>query len=76
MSLLTTHAQQGRILGIPIPGENQLLHQLFADDIDIFLDATHANFEAVAHVIHQYEKISGAHLNLEKSTIIPMGIFL
>lgn len=49
-----------------------LLYQLFADDTNLSLMASEQNFQAAVEVISSYERISGARLNLEKSTIIPL----
>lgn len=51
----------------------RLLHQLFADDIGIFLNGIEADFLAAKEVIQKFERIFGAHLNLEKSVLINLN---
>jgi hypothetical protein len=41
---LKQHLQAGLIKGISIGGGEQILFQLFADDIGLFFEATEANF--------------------------------
>lgn len=75
MILLKKWESEGRLRGIPVgdQGEEQLLYQLFADDTRLFLQADEQNFQVVVEVISIYKRISGALLNLEKSTIIPLN---
>lgn len=49
-----------------------MLYQLFANDMALFLLETKENFQAAREVVSIYERISGAHLNIDKSTIVPM----
>lgn len=50
--------------------------QLFADDIGILLQTDKTIFLAIRKVIAQYEQISGAQLNLDKSTLIQLDSFV
>lgn len=72
MSLLKLE-EEGMLQGIPIreSGE-QLLFQLFVDNTSLFLESTEDNFKVALDVIMVYERIFGAHLNLEKSTIMQL----
>lgn len=68
MTLLIAEAR--RLEGIKTRPISRLLHQLLPDDTGIFLNGTEADFLAVKDVIQKFERISGAHLNLEKSVLI------
>lgn len=74
ISLLKHKATTGEVKGILMGGEGseQLLCQLFTDDTNLFLEMTEDNFAAAMEVIATYKRISGAKLNLEKSTIIQL----
>lgn len=50
----------------------QLLFQLFVDDTSMYVETTEDNFLATREALSFYEKISGAKLNMEKSTLVPM----
>lgn len=63
---------KGTITKIRIDPHEQILHQLFVDDIGIFMQSDEANFQEIWEVIAQYERISRAKLKLEKSTLIQM----
>lgn len=72
MSMLIEKVAIGELEGIIIGNGQQLIHQLFADDIGLFLMATDQNFRCARDVIIEYEKISRALLNVSKSIIIPL----
>jgi hypothetical protein len=72
MLLLNNAARAGDIEGIQIGEDRRLLHQLFADDMGLFLMTSQANFRKVKEIIDLYERISGAQLNLGKSLILPL----
>lgn len=73
MSLLKHEEEEGKLVGIPIGDRGeQLLYQLFADDTSLFLKLMEGNFRAAVEVIASFECISGARLNLEKSTILQL----
>ncbi|KAL3675254.1 hypothetical protein R1sor_025202 [Riccia sorocarpa] len=74
MLLLQKAADEGRLVGIRTVGENQLIHSLFADDTGLCLKATQDNFEEAKSLVEQFERISGARLNVAKSLIIPIGL--
>ncbi|KAL3700453.1 hypothetical protein R1sor_018475 [Riccia sorocarpa] len=74
LMLLFEKAQKdGRIEGIHLPGGRQLLHQLFANDTGVHLQAREQDFRAAKIIVETFERISGALLNLGKSLIIPLG---
>lgn len=64
MSLLVKSASEGELVGLQIHPGKQLLHQLFVDDMGIFIKATKENFRKATSLIAIYERISGAQLNL------------
>jgi hypothetical protein len=73
MVILKEHLASGAVKGIPIGAGNQILFQLFADDTGLFFHATEDNFHtAVMDCLHIFERISGARVNLDKSTIVQL----
>jgi hypothetical protein len=72
MLLLEQHLQAGLIKGINIGGGEQILFQLFADDTGLFFEATEANFQAIRECLSIFERISGARVNLDKSTLVQL----
>lgn len=65
--------EMDKIRGLRIKLNVQLLHQLFADDIDIFLESTKENFQKVTSLISLYKRILEAKLNLHKSVLIKLN---
>ncbi|KAL3678154.1 hypothetical protein R1sor_021110 [Riccia sorocarpa] len=74
MILLQQAADEGKLTGIKLSEDSQLLHSLFADDTGLCLKATRANFEEAKNLVEKFERISGARLNVAKSLIIPIGL--
>ncbi|KAL3695212.1 hypothetical protein R1sor_009288 [Riccia sorocarpa] len=72
MDMLNTARNDGRIHGLHINGGEDLLHQLFADDTDIFLQMDKDVFQHTMDTLAEFEKASGARLNLQKTTVIPL----
>ncbi|KAL3689287.1 hypothetical protein R1sor_015596 [Riccia sorocarpa] len=72
MRLLREEESQGRILGVTYGGESTLLHQIYADDTGINITMCEEQFTRLRLVIHDFEGISGAKLNLNKSLIMPI----
>lgn len=74
MAILKKWAEEGLIKGIPLTdfGSKQLLFQVFADDIGMFLETSKANFVAAKEALSLYERISRGKLNMEKSTLVPI----
>ncbi|KAL3682138.1 hypothetical protein R1sor_000160 [Riccia sorocarpa] len=66
--------KEGRVEGVMLPEGKQLLHQLFADDTGIHMQAKKQTFIVVQDLVHTFERISGASLNASKSIIIPLGL--
>ncbi|KAL3694924.1 hypothetical protein R1sor_008575 [Riccia sorocarpa] len=73
MLLFEKAQREGRLTGIQLPGGRQLLHQLFADDTGVHMQATEECFNTTRAIVYSFERISGAALNLSKSQIIPLG---
>jgi hypothetical protein len=69
IAILKEKTRLGQIQGIYIKSEEQLICQLFADDTGIFFEATEASFQAVMAAIKEFESISGAKVNMEKSKL-------
>ncbi|KAL3681174.1 hypothetical protein R1sor_024130 [Riccia sorocarpa] len=74
MRLLREEEKAGRLIGMSIPNGRPLLHRFFADDSGIGISATEENFENLKNIITRFEEISGAKLNVSKSTILPMAL--
>lgn len=72
MTMLKEKGQTSKLEGIQLGNGEQLTHQLFVDDTDIFVTTTKENFRCVRQVIDAYERIFGACLNLSKSMVIPL----
>lgn len=63
---------KGELEQIRIGPGDQFTHQLFVDDIGLFLAATKCNFQVARGIIAKYEAISGASLNLSKFIIFTL----
>ncbi|KAL2628550.1 hypothetical protein R1flu_013236 [Riccia fluitans] len=74
MALMKKQEREGNLEGLHLGGSRTALYNFFADDSGVFLKATQMNFKTLQQTINMYEKISGAKLNLEKSTVIPIGM--
>ncbi|KAL2649540.1 hypothetical protein R1flu_017668 [Riccia fluitans] len=72
MTLLKSREMEERIHGLHLQGQNYTLHNLFADDSEVMLQAAEENFNELKEAIATYETISGVKLNICKSTIIPV----
>nr|XP_023880741.1 uncharacterized protein LOC111993115 [Quercus suber] len=48
-------------------------HLLFADDTLIFCDATASQIEYLRKILASFEAVSGLHINLAKSELVPVG---
>jgi hypothetical protein len=72
MLMLEHTLKEGQVEGIHIGAGKNLLHQLFADDMGLFLKTSQQNFRKVKEIIDTYERISGAQVNLSKSLILPL----
>ncbi|KAL3676486.1 hypothetical protein R1sor_026434 [Riccia sorocarpa] len=72
MDQLKSAKIQGRIHGLQITPEESLLHQLFADDTGIFLQQDKQEFRRTMDILTVFEKASGAKLNMQKTTVIPL----
>ncbi|KAL3701937.1 hypothetical protein R1sor_019959 [Riccia sorocarpa] len=73
MSILKGRRKDGTLKGLALCSNTSALHNLFADDTGVMLKADPENFAELQTAIHLYEEISGARLNIEKSTIIPIA---
>ncbi|KAL3675203.1 hypothetical protein R1sor_025151 [Riccia sorocarpa] len=70
MDMLQKAKNDSRIIGLRIREEDQLLHQLFADDMGITLQLNKQVFHETKKILANYEKASGARLNLSVMVII------
>ncbi|KAL3681085.1 hypothetical protein R1sor_024041 [Riccia sorocarpa] len=69
--ILQQYEREGRIHGLQIKPSKSMLVQLFADDSGVTIRAEEEDFDELHNAIRLYERISGAKLNLQKSTVIP-----
>ncbi|KAL2610564.1 hypothetical protein R1flu_029137 [Riccia fluitans] len=74
MTLLKNKEAEQKIQGLQLQGPKHTLHNLFADDSGIMLQATEDIFNELKDSIATYEIISGAKLDISKSTIIPVAL--
>ncbi|KAL3697349.1 hypothetical protein R1sor_011425 [Riccia sorocarpa] len=74
MTILRARQAEGRLVGLKLGEGKQALHNLFADDTGVMIAATPENFEELQRAIIFYEEISGAKLNISKSTVIPIAM--
>lgn len=74
MAILKQKTTLGLLRGIPLneEGDKQVLYQLFANDTCLFLELMDANFQEAREAFKLYERVCGAKLNLEKSTVVMM----
>ncbi|KAL3676811.1 hypothetical protein R1sor_026759 [Riccia sorocarpa] len=74
MGILAQKQVERKLTGLTLCGNRQALHNLFADDTGVMLKADPENFSELQNAISLYEEISGAKLNMVKSTIIPIAM--
>ncbi|KAL2644588.1 hypothetical protein R1flu_012175 [Riccia fluitans] len=74
MALMKKQERDGNLEGLHLTGSKTALYNLFVDDSGVFLKASQTNFRNLQQTISMYERISGTKLNLEKSTVIPVGM--
>ncbi|KAL3692125.1 hypothetical protein R1sor_005776 [Riccia sorocarpa] len=72
MRALREEERVGNIKGLNLGGGNSLLHQLFADDTGICITAEEEQFVQLKEVIKEFESVSGACLNLQKSVVMQL----
>lgn len=72
MCLLEEKSVKGELKGLKIFEQDNLLYQLFADDVGLFLHNSQLEFEIAKATIQIFEKKIGAFLNVAKSVIIPL----
>lgn len=73
MGMLTEKTMNKELMGLKIFDRKNLLYQLFADDVGIFLQNTQSEFETARETIQIFENILGAFLNIAKPVIIPLS---
>ncbi|KAL3686498.1 hypothetical protein R1sor_009072 [Riccia sorocarpa] len=64
---------QGQLQGLEAADGRQVLEALFADDTGLLLQAEEGNWSAACGVIAEFERMSGARLNISKSLVVPIG---
>ncbi|KAL3675715.1 hypothetical protein R1sor_025663 [Riccia sorocarpa] len=72
MDLMNDGRTRGEIKGLHINGNEDLLQQLFADDMGIYLQLDEEVFTHTMNALETFEMASSARLNLQKTTVIPM----
>ncbi|KAL3682477.1 hypothetical protein R1sor_000499 [Riccia sorocarpa] len=73
MCILRVEEEKGSLRGITLPGMQSVLHELFADDTSLFIQATARNFQHARACIEKFERASGASLNVQKSLVMALG---
>ncbi|KAL3685010.1 hypothetical protein R1sor_003032 [Riccia sorocarpa] len=73
MSLLNRAVNEGRIAGLQIEPGHSLVHQLFADDTGVCIEARQEVFSELLDILRRFELASGARINLAKSLVMPLG---
>ncbi|KAL2653440.1 hypothetical protein R1flu_021568 [Riccia fluitans] len=74
MTLLKTREAENKLHGLRLQDQKCSLHNLFADDSGLMLQALEENSDELKNAIATYETISSARLNISKSTIIPVAM--
>lgn len=73
MELLKFKLATGELKGLKLKDQEldqeSLCHKISVDDIGLFLKATEAEFRCAWETVQQYENISGALLNVQKSKL-------
>ncbi|KAL3693523.1 hypothetical protein R1sor_007174 [Riccia sorocarpa] len=64
---------EGRITGLRSEEGRTLVHQLFTDDIGVFIAAKHECLRELNKILDIYELASGAKVNLSKTLVMPLG---
>jgi hypothetical protein len=73
VSAALPHHVKKRLSGVRIgPDSEPVSIVAYADDVTIFLTPTD-DLSTVQEAIHQFEKASGAQLNMRKSRALPIG---
>lgn len=72
MKLFDKCSNCGKISGLQIFEQKNLVYQLFADDTCLFLRNSQVAFEQARAAIQIFENIFGARLNMRKSVIVPL----
>lgn len=66
-------AGNGKIRGLPLPGVEVVRVFAYADDVSVFLKDSDSIGEVVRD-FQCYSSLSGAKLNVDKSTVLPIGV--
>ena len=76
-SLLDGAVLAGHILGFIVGTRSNtplmVTHLLFADNTLIFCDASASQVEYLREILASFEAVSGLHINLAKSELVPIG---
>ena len=70
--LLDLATQQGILTPLPITAAKWRT-SLYADDAAIFISPVKDDVEAVKTILHAFGTFSGLHINLQKSSVHPIG---
>ncbi|KAL3701834.1 hypothetical protein R1sor_019856 [Riccia sorocarpa] len=73
MQLLKNALVSRLIQGLKAGNGRHVLEALFADDTGLLLQAEEENWRRATEVIHKFEQMSGARLNIPKSIVVPVG---
>ncbi|KAL3699497.1 hypothetical protein R1sor_017519 [Riccia sorocarpa] len=69
MRALQEAEKSGELRGLKLPNLRTITHELFADDTSVFISAVAGDFKKIKTVIEQFERASGAALNMQKSLV-------
>jgi len=69
--LLDMATQHGVLTALPLPGARWRTF-MYADDAAIFINPLKEDLEATMTILHDFGKISGLHINLQKSSVHPI----
>ncbi|KAL3676110.1 hypothetical protein R1sor_026058 [Riccia sorocarpa] len=72
MSMLNAELLTRTIRGLRINDDEQLFHQIFADDTGLFVQMERHIFENTMSTLRRFELASGAKLNLGKTLVLPL----
>lgn len=74
LAFLHEECLQGRMMGIHVFDSLSIYERLFIDDMGFLIPATSECFKQVEDCISLYKLAFGEKLNIQKSTIIPIGL--
>lgn len=74
LTFLQAEQTHSWLLGVRLGDSLHICELLFADDLGVLIPASAQAFQELEEVIHLYEGASGAKLNIQKSSVLPIGL--